>query len=765
MPIKNKKERLTALAVSAGLFLLLLSGRMIPPFEFGTVKKNSGFIIRDRQGGILRAVGREQGLWADGDEISPRLAQATLFSEDRRYLIHHGVDPLALAGAVLRNAAAGRAAYGGSTITMQTARLLLGPRPRDIKAKFEEILMSGYLEWRLTKKQILELYLNLAPYANRQIGCRAASLWYFGVEPGQLTPAQATWLAVIPRNPNLYDPKRGAERLERARRILIEGMKRAGLLQAEEAAEAYNPPTVSAQTPPFAAPHFCDWVLSKNSGEGGDLKTTIDQKLTGELEKHLRAYVKKLSRYGISNAAAVVIRNSDMALLAMVGSADYFDSRISGQVNGAVARHQPGSALKPFTYGLALERGFPASYLLPDIDFDPSPDEERFIPRNYDERYHGPVRLRTALGCSYNVAAVRMLEQVGQPELLNRLRKAGFQSLRHDPDHYGLGLTLGNGEVTLLEMARAYAALANMGLYRDVKYLTKEGDGNLSSPALRTSGHERKSQDGHGPDSVRIFSRQVAYILAHMLSDRSARQPAFGECSPLDLPFPCAAKTGTTKDYRDNWTVGFTTDYTVGVWVGNFDGRPMHGVSGVSGAGPLFRDIMLALHRERRPEAFARPEGIEERGICPLSGDLAGPGCPNLMSEVFLSGMSPKAQCRFHDRWGNRVYPPVFRDWASKSEGDESAKIGAGNACYIAFPKDGEVFRIDPGLRRESQEITFKAVVPGAAREVEWTLDGRRLSGEIAPKWRLEPGEHVLSIKVVMDGRERRHRLRFTVLI
>jgi penicillin-binding protein 1C len=191
----------------------------------------------------------------------------------------------------------------------------------------------------------------------------------------------------------------------------------------------------------------------------------------------------------------------------------------------------------------------------------------------------------------------------------------------------------------------------------------------------------------------------------------------------------------------------------------------MHGVSGVSGAGPLFRDVMLALHRSRRPEAFARPWGVEEKSVCPLSGDLAGPGCPNKMSEVFVAEGSPKEQCRFHDRRGNRIYPPVFRDWVSKGEADERTKIGSGSACYIAFPKDGEVFRIDPGLRRESQEITFKAVVPGTAEGVEWSLNGKRLSGEIAPRWRLAPGEHVLSIRAWIGGREKTHRVRFIVLI
>lgn len=750
------------LAAAAGFLVLFTAGRLAPRREFNGIRRSSGFLILDSRGRILRAVDREKGLWVGLEDVSPHLVRATLFSEDRRFQLHAGVDPISLARAAGQNIKSGRTVSGGSTITMQTARLLLGPRPRRFGAKIQEILLSGYLEWRLPKDRILELYLNLAPYGNRHVGCRPASLGYFGVEPGALNCSQAAWLAVIPRNPSLFNPSRYPERLEQSRQRLLAAMGRSRRLSPEELERAAGPTVASSRNLPFSAPHFCDWLLAGTPKGGGDICTTVDGQLTDELERHIRAYVKKLSRYGISNAAAVVLRNSDMALVAMVGSADYLDPRISGQVNGAAALRQPGSALKPFTYGLALERGFPASYLLPDIDFDPGPGEERFIPRNYDEHYHGPVRIRTALGCSYNVAAVRMLERVGQPELLERLRRAGFQSLRHDPDHYGLGLTLGNGEVTLLELTRAYAALANRGLYRDVRFLAKESP---SAPLrARVKGQEGKGQEGGIGDSSRVFTEQVAYLLSHMLSDRSARQPAFGECSPLDLPFTCAAKTGTTKDYRDNWTVGFTVDYTVGVWVGNFDGRPMHGVSGVSGAGPLFRDIMLALHREQRPRSFARPDGIEERGICPLSGDLAGPGCPNKMSEVFLSGRDPKAQCRFHDSRGRRVYPPLYRDWASKSDVDEGVKIGSGGACYIAFPKEGEVFRIDPGLRRESQEITFKAVVPGAAREVEWTLDGQRLSGEIAPRWRLAPGEHVLALRAKVGERERTHRVRFLVL-
>jgi penicillin-binding protein 1C len=578
-------------------------------------------------------VNRDRGLWAGLDDISPHLTLATLFSEDRRFLLHNGVDPLALARAVLQNARAGRAVSGGSTVTMQTARLLLGPRPRGFKSKIEEALLAWYLEWRLPKKRILELYLNLAPYAGRNVGCRAASLGYFGIEPRDLAPSQAAWLAVIPRNPSHYDPGRGPGRLEGARLRLVSGMGRTGLLSGKALAAAEEPLAVSRGLPPFGAPHFCDWLLAQADPGGGDIRTTVDSELTAGLESHVLAYVKKLAKYGISNASVVVVRNSDRALLAMVGSADYLDGRISGQVNGAVALRQPGSALKPFTYGLALEKGFPASYLLPDIDFDPDPGEERFIPRNYDERFHGPVRIRTALGCSYNVAAVRMLEQVGQPELLERLRMAGFRSLRRDPDHYGLGLTLGNGEVTLLEMAMAYSALANRGWFRNVRYI--EG---------RPPEAEGKSD---GPDSVRVFPEQVAYILAQILSDRSARQPAFGECSPLDLPFPCAAKTGTTKDYRDNWTAGFTADYTVGVWVG-MDQKKSLGreETGSKAAAPIFVSFMEK-YLNRYPETgkFRVPSGVYMITIDKYTGKLVTPDCLYPFSEAFLPGTEPLEFC------------------------------------------------------------------------------------------------------------------------
>ncbi len=719
---------------AAAAAVLAAAGRLLPPLEFRQLRADRAFRVLDRGGATLRVVRRDRGFYAPLDYVSPHLIAATLRSEDRRFRWHCGVDPLALARAALQRARAGRVVSGGSTITMQLARIMLGPRPRGAHAKLQEAALALYIEWRLPKAAILEYYLNNAPYGRNLRGCETASLDYFGCRARELTPAQASLLAVIPRNPRLYDPRLGSVRLEAARSRLAAGLRGAGFAAA--------PPQVRPRPPwEFHAPHFCDWALARAAGPPGDLRTTLDAALTGELELHVRAYVHKLSGCGITNAAVVVIDNRDVSVAALVGSAGYFNPAISGQCNGAASPRQPGSALKPFTYGLALERGLPASYLLPDLDAVEGAPSEKFLPRNYDERCHGPVRMRTALGCSYNVAAVRALELTGTAELLERLRSAGFAGLRRGPQHYGPGLTLGNGEVTLVELARAYAALARGGVYRPERFLA----------------------DTPEPESARVFSPQVAYLLAHIMADRSARAPAFGECSPIDLPFPCAAKTGTTKDYKDNWTVGFTTDYTVGVWVGNFDGTPMHGVSGVSGAGPLFRDVMLALHRGRRPAAFARPGGLEAVRVCPLSGDPVSPHCPDAMTEYFLAGAARPGPCAFHGPGRAITVPPQYGDWARRRDpaAYESAPRGE---LRVMFPSEADVFRIDPGRDAAAQAIRLRAAVPGGAAGLRWMLDGREYSRDASPSWRLAPGEHVLYVAATVAGRPVRSRpVRFLV--
>jgi len=331
--------------------------------------------------------------------------------------------------------------------------------------------------------------------------------------------------------------------------------------------------------------------------------------------------------------------NKSGEILCLVGSANFFDSYHSGQVSAVTSLRQPGSALKPFTYALALEQGMTSATLILDTEIRIQGKEVDYVPRNYDGKFHGPTRLREALACSYNVSAIRVLENIGVESLLHRLKKLGFETLDKGADYYGLGLTLGGGEVTLLELARAYGALARSGVLKKERVFLEAKD---------IQGRTKSFPKG---SSRRVFSPEVSYIITNILQDRDARIPAFGEGSCLSLPFPCAVKTGTSANFRDNWAIGYTPHHTVGVWVGNFDGRPMQSVSGVSGAGPLFRDIILLLERreKRRNFDFTIPTGLMEVYVCPQSGMLVGSFCPGKIKEIFIKGTEPKDVCNSCD--------------------------------------------------------------------------------------------------------------------
>ncbi len=500
--------------------------------------------------------------------------------------------------------------------------------------------------------------------------------------------------------------------------------------------------------------------------EQGVVRTTIDLALQQQIELLLSSHVQLLAGRNVTNAGALVLDNEDGAVLVMVGSADYFDEAHQGQVNACLSLRQPGSTIKPFTYGLALERGRTAADILPDLETHAVTAGGDFRVHNYDRMFHGPVRLRVALACSYNVPAVRVLEELGTDLLLAKLREAGFLSLSRPASHYGLGLTLGNGEVSLLELSRAYCALASGGKLRQEKVL-------LAEP--------RKDE------GVQLFSPQVAYLLTHILADREARMPAFGEGNALELPFPCAAKTGTSKDYRDNWAVGYTSRYTVGVWVGNFSGEAMQKVAGITGAGVLFRDIMLLLHRNGAPGPFMRPPGLVEKEVCARSGALPGPFCTGTVRELFVAGTEPTRACSVHRPFvvagqENRVrvyevWPPQYEHWLvsaglppppepSTPEPQEAPAAAA--APVITFPDEGDIFARDPVLRPEFQTLELRAVVPRGVVRLSWWVDDVLLCTVGYPfgaRWPLVPGTHRLQVTAEAGGQVLVSRpVRITVL-
>ncbi len=654
--------------------------------------------VTDRRGQVLRT-GLPEDLYSvpvSLEEVSPWATVATLAAEDRRFYEHPGVDIRSVARAAWQDVRAGRAVSGGSTITQQLVRALK-PRPRTLAGKITEAWRALRLERAVSKREILEAYLNRAPYGRGALGIEAASRVYFGIPAKDLTLGQAALLAGLPKCPSRCNPAKDPAAAEVRRRVVLGRLFSWGWIDAGARDEALRwKIRVADSVRPEMAPHFARRAMS---GPGDAARrTTLDGDLQQELEGLVTTHLATLTNWHVTNAAVVVLDNASGDVLAWIGSADFRDFAHSGQVDGVTALRQPGSALKPFLYGLAFERGMSPADVIDDA---PTFARGGFSPRNYDEKYHGRITLRQALACSYNAPAVRLVERVGIPNFLERLRGFGLASLTQDAERYGPGLALGDGEVTLRDLAGAYAALARGGQWQPVR----------EAPS-----------DSRGPRH-RALSSEAAYLVTHVLSDNEARVEAFGHDSALALPFPFAAKTGTTKDYKDNWAVGFTRDWTVAVWVGNFDGSPMRRVSGVTGAAPLLRDAALAMERRYGSRDFVRPSGVLEVEIDPESGALAGPDCPGAVREVFRRDRLPSASC------------PLHRPGAPAAPGARE--------ILIAFPRPNDVFRLDPSTPRGAQAVSLRAEPEDADGTFDWSVDGAPLPDSAAVAfWRPTPGLH-----------------------
>jgi penicillin-binding protein 1C len=738
-------------------------------------------------------------------EVSDDLVHAVLAAEDRRFYEHPGVDPVAVARAAASDVAHARVVSGASTLTMQLARLVR-PHRRSLAGKFDEAALALRIEASLSKQRILEEYLDRAPFGAGVRGVDAASRFWFDKGPGELSLAEAATLAAIPRGPAVYAMDRHPERVVRRRDRVLDRMVAAGWATREAAERAKREPLVTrAGKGSFGAPHLVQalaagaaplWpaALGESPRAAGAerVETTIAASLQREAELATRELTAPLSGRHVGAAAVLVVDNATGDVLAYVGSPDFADAR-GGQNDGVRALRQPGSTLKPFVYGLAMERlGWSPATLLPDVPLrvrveapggpqeDGVPAPGVYAPMNYDERFHGPVRLREALGSSLNVPAVRTAEQVGVAEVIARLRALGFGLDRGD-DWYGPAVALGDGEVTLAELVRAYAAIARGGTWRPLRAVRR----------VATASGVVEPPDG---ESRRVMPEPVAAMLTDVLADRRARVAAFGEESALDLPFEVAAKTGTSKGSRDNWTVGFTREVTVGVWVGNFDGSPMRGTSGITGAAPLFHAVMEAAMRGRdaRPLRIAdaaragQADDLVPVEVCPLSGGRPTAGCPHAVHEwMTRAARAALEACPLHEtvridrRNGLRAGPGCaaadvverrferyegdLRAWAA-SAGRPTAPeafsplcpgprgpVGGGQpgaaALRIGWPLDGAAFVIDPERPRAQQQVAVRIDAGRDVRRVELVVDGRpvaRVGAPFVAPWTISPGDHVL---------------------
>ncbi len=731
--------------------IVLLAALLWWPLPRRLMEKGANAPVRvfDRTGTLLYQTGNGPASFLPFARIPPDAIRALIATEDQTFWSHPGISLRGIARSIIQNSEAGQVVSGGSTITQQLVRARLQPKNRGFFYKIVEAYDALRLERLLSKKQIVESYLNTAYFGHQAYGFIAAAHTYFGKEPDELSLQENAFLIGLLQSPSDYDPFR-APALARARqKAVLAALRNHGDISAVQYADAAAVPIrLHADRTNITAPHFVFWMLQQHADQlrrGGDLHTTLDANLQSQTEQIVANHLKLLQEKNVTSAAVVTLDARTGDVLSMLGSADYFDTAHDGQVNVAISARQPGSALKPFTYALALAGGDTLATTVADVETQFfTQDGNPYTPRNYDFDFHGLVRYRDALANSYNVPAVKVLQKIGVQSLLDFLKRDGITTLGDDPSHYGLALTLGDGEVKLLELARAYGIFARGGATLPLRTL-------INQPIR------------HGD---KILPLAVSWLIAKALSDNAARLPEFGENSPLQFPFPVAAKTGTTRNSRDNWTIGFTPDRIVGVWVGNADNSPMKDTSGVTGAAPIFHDVMLAAEQGLHPEDFLRPPGITAQEICMLSGKLPTPLCPAVMQEYFAQGTQPRtpdemfrslaidtrngllanASCPapFVIQKTFTIFPPEARSWARERgfplppSGHSplcaaSARSASGTWILIGHPQQNAAYQLDPTIPAMQQKVPFDAEASPGISAISWYVNGAKAGEGTAP--------------------------------
>ncbi|WP_254172728.1 penicillin-binding protein 1C [Planktothrix pseudagardhii] len=665
-------------------------------------------------------------------QVSPDFINGIIAAEDKRYYQHGAVDSIALIRSILEAFQAKQIVSGASTVTMQLARLL-EPAPRTLPNKFSEIWLSWRLTAGMNQQEILEAYINRLPMGGNLYGVEAAAKIYFNTSASELNLAQASLLAALPNDPTDLNPYHNLSALKKRQNYVLKRMVEDGYITSIQAERAYQEKLAfqPQQQGIIAAPHFLFWLTEQLTNSEvmthkveksiHNIKTTIDRPLQQFIEAQIQQILSSLKDHNVHHAAAIVLDNNTGEVLAYVGSPDYFNSDQLGRNDGVQALRQPGSTLKPFLYELALAEGIIQPYtILADVPtYYAIPGAKLYSPTDYSETFLGPVRVRVALANSLNVPAVKVLEKVTVPVFLERLKKLGFQHLTHSHNYYGLGLTLGSGEVSLWELAQAYLIMANQG--------------KIIKPNVMLSRIKPQNNNSQSIDTVVTWQ-----LITNILSDAHARSHSFGIDSVLNLPFPVAVKTGTSSNYRDTWTVGFTTDYTVATWVGNFDGEGMQNVSGVTGAAPLWNRILLHLHETKEPGNFPKPEGLVELPICATTGLRPTEDCSG---GTVLEYFNPKAIPEYYKNSPQFALNSEYNEWLSRQPHPQLTQ----HQLKIISPQPDDYFVMNSG---DASQLEFKIINP-SQESVEWWLNGNKLKVQSANSlfWQLQPGQWTLTVK------------------
>lgn len=709
-------------------------------------------VFLDKDGAELQVLPLSDGLrrvFVPLGEMPADLVDIVVAAEDRRFWLHPGFDPIAIGRAFWQNKTAGKTVSGASTIGMQLSRLLRAGDAQGVgrgAAKLREAWEAMQLERRLGKRGALELYLNLVPFGQNVEGFPAAARAFFGKPLAELTRSELLILAVIPRSPNLYNPyAKPANNRAAVGRL---GLEKSGSDPIEAAYQRVLDPGRSGIWP-FRAPHYIRWLALRPEVAGADgrkpLRTGIEGKLQTYLENLLAQTVEDARPKRVSNAAALFVRPDDMTIAAWVGSVDFGDATAQGQVDGVTMLRQPGSTLKPFLYSMALEQGFTASTILPDIPTDFG-GEEVYTPANFNDQFNGPVRLRQALASSLNVPAVYLLRRIGVGPFTNRLVASGFKSLEKQKGKLGLGLALGNAEVSLMELTQAYGMFLHDGRLDPIKPLIGSG-----SP-LDAAGGQKAAE------ARKVIASEAANLVRDILTRHPDRVLTFGRDGNSRLQFDGAMKTGTSNQFNNIWAVGFTTDLLGGVWLGNFGGQTVVGTADSGYPAGVMRK-MLEVFSAHRP--FPPLTGYRQIAVCSLSGMAATAACPHQLMEWFRPG-TEGAPCDWHVKTASGIdirYPQEYRAWLSRyryrpSDGYREAELA------IVRPLDGALFYMDVGLPLEKQQLVIEATGTGRA---DLSIDGAPVfSGSFPFKtWhQLAPGTHRILLSNGVETTETTYEVR-----
>ena len=694
--------------------------------------------IYDRNRNLIQVTPLKTGERREFTPISkiPKAIQSEFIKrEDRRFYFHHGIDYLSIANSLFQNLIKGKVVRGGSTISMQLAKAINKDNSLTFTRKFHDIFFAWRLEAKLSKKEILELYLNSIYFGNGSYGITSAARTFFCCELSELSETQIQILSVMPRNPTFYNPVKYPNHFD---------------IISPEAENTAKKAKIFSY--PFHMPHFVQFLKSEKSGicKNGrlpyEIHTSVDLQINRTAQNFLRKALDLASDSRISNGSLLLLNNTDGSVISWIGNADFFDTANGGQIDGVLVQNQPGSSMKPFLYALAIEEDIlsPAS-VIADVPTAFGSDK-LYIPENFNNRFNGPVRTRIALASSLNVPAVSTLNKIGISTYLDKLYELGFESLKENNRglQADLGLALGAGEVSLYELVPAFSIFTRDGVFFPIE---------VSLPESELNRKNRKTNAAR-----QIYTKDTARLICSILSDKAARSLGFGYTQTFQTDYPSIFKTGTSNQYQDIVALGATKHFTIGVWMGNFSGQTVMGKTGSSLPAWVAKNVLDSLEGLNPYDVdnqFPKPEHWHKERICSLSGMKAGPECRSVVTE-YVKDNSPPAICNWHIKVkgsteANTIYPPEYQQWLRQKNTVDLQEFSfiehAGSPLTFLTPKDGSIFfysRQDTGKQAISFELTG-----GAEDQLQIFYDEQKIGSINRPfvfSLPVERGEHTCRV-------------------